>query len=162
MPSPDDDDMASMYELALDLLAGAGYEHYEISNWAKPGRACRHNLVYWTQGEYAGLGAGAHGHLDAVRMWNEKAPRTYIERSPDARAGQESLAPHARDDEWLQLRLRLVAGIGIHEVARRTGRDLGPALYDLAALGLVTDRADRVEPTRRGLFMQSEIALRLT
>ena len=162
MPSPDDDDMASKYELALALIAEAGYEHYEISNWAKPGRACRHNLVYWTQGEYAGLGAGAHGHLDAVRMWNEKAPRTYIDRSPDARAGEETLDPHARDAEWLQLRLRLVAGIGIEEVAQRTGHDLRPALDDLATLGLVTDRADRIEPSRRGLFMQSEIALRLT
>ena len=91
MPAPDDDDMAAKYELALDLLAAAGYEHYEISNWAKPGRACRHNLVYWTQGEYAGLGAGAHGHLDAARVWNEKLPRTYIERAPDAQAGEERL-----------------------------------------------------------------------
>ena len=162
MPSPDDDDMAAKYELALDLLAGAGYEHYEISNWAKPGRACRHNLVYWTQGEYAGLGAGAHGHLDAVRVWNEKAPRTYIERAPDARAGEERLDPPARDDEWLQLRLRLVAGLDLDEAERRTGRELTSSANDLRAAGLLTDRRDRIEPTHRGLLLQSEIALRLT
>ncbi|MGH2726197.1 MAG: radical SAM family heme chaperone HemW, partial [Actinomycetota bacterium] len=63
MPGPDEDDQAEKYERALDLLSEAGYEHYEISNWARPGFACRHNLVYWTQGEYAGLGAGAHGHI---------------------------------------------------------------------------------------------------
>ena len=162
MPSPDDDDMAAKYELALGLLADAGYEHYEISNWAKPGRACRHNLVYWTQGEYAGLGAGAHGHLDAVRAWNEKAPRTYIERAPDSRAGEERLGPYARDDEWLQLRLRLVAGLDVDEAERRMGRDLAAAVDALRAAGLLTGRADRIEPTRRGLLLQSEIALRLT
>jgi oxygen-independent coproporphyrinogen-3 oxidase len=162
MPSPDDDDMAAKYELALDMLADAGYEHYEISNWAKPGRACRHNLVYWTQGEYAGLGAGAHGHLDAARVWNEKAPRTYIERAPDARAGEERLTEAARGDEWLQLRLRLVAGLDVDEAARRVGRDLSPALEYLERAGLVT-RADRLARlTRRGLLLQSEVALRIT
>ena len=162
MPSPDDDDMAAKYELALDLLADAGHEHYEISNWAKPGRACRHNLVYWTQGEYAGLGAGAHGHLDDVRMWNEKAPRTYIERAPDARAGDERLDPRARDDEWLQLRLRLVAGLDVAEAQRRVGRDLGTAIDRLRRAGLLTDRDGRIEPTRRGMLLGSEIAADLT
>src|SRR5947208_345081 len=105
MSAPDDDDMASKYELALDLLAGAGYEHYEISNWAKPERACRHNLLYWMQRDYAGLGAGAHGHHAGVRSWNEKLPRTYVERAASLAAGSETLAPDARADEWLVLRL---------------------------------------------------------
>lgn len=162
MPAPDDDDMAAKYELALDLLADAGFEHYEISNWALPGRACRHNLVYWTQGEYAGLGAGAHGHLDAARVWNEKAPRTYIERAPEARAGEERLDEAARDDEWLHLRLRLVAGFDVDEAARRIGRDLSPALEYLANAGLVTRTSGTAGLTRRGLLLQSEVALRMT
>ncbi|MEX2555891.1 MAG: radical SAM family heme chaperone HemW [Actinomycetota bacterium] len=162
MPAPDDDDQAAKYELALGLLAAAGYEHYEISNWAKPGRACRHNLLYWNQGEYAGLGAGAHGHLDAARVWNEKAPRTYIERAPDARAGEERLAEAARHDEWLQLRLRLVAGLDIDEASRRTGRDLSPALEHLERAGLVALANGVAKLTRRGLLLQSEVALRMT
>jgi len=162
MPAPDDDDQAAKYELALDLLADAGYEHYEISNWAKPGRACRHNLVYWTQGEYAGLGAGAHGHLDAARVWNEKVPRTYIERAPDAQAGEERLERAARLDEWLQLRLRLVGGLGVEDAVRRLGRDLSPALKYLEGAGLVTCIDGRARLTRRGLLLQSEVALRMT
>ena len=162
MPAPDDDDMAAKYELALDLLAEAGYEHYEISNWAKPGRACRHNLVYWTQGEYAGLGAGAHGHLDAARVWNEKVPRTYIERAPYAQAGEERLAEAARHDEWLQLRLRLIAGLDVAHASVKLGRDLSPSIADLEQAGLVTRGGGVARLTRRGLLLQSEVALRLT
>ena len=162
MPVPDDDDQAEKYELALDLLADAGYEHYEISNWAKPDRACRHNLVYWTQGEYAGLGAGAHGHLEGTRSWNEKLPRAYIERAPYARAGDETLDGPRRVEEWLQLRLRLVAGLGIAEAERRTGRDLGPAIRELRSAGLLTTNGGRIEPTRRGMLLSSEIGARLT
>ena len=162
MPSPDDDDMAEKYELALDLLHAAGYEHYETSNWAKPGRACRHNLVYWTQGEYAGLGAGAHGHLDAARVWNEKAPRTYIERAPDARAGEERLDPAARAAERLQLRLRLIAGVDIEEISAIADRDLSVEVDALERDGLVRLDGARLAPTRRGLLLGSEIALRLT
>jgi oxygen-independent coproporphyrinogen-3 oxidase len=162
MPAPDDDDQAAKYELALDLLADAGYEHYEISNWARPGRACRHNLVYWTQGEYAGLGAGAHGHLDAVRVWNEKAPRIYIERAPDAQAGRERLDDTARRAEWVQLRLRLVGGLDAREMEHRTGRKLGSVVEGLKRDGLVSVTAGKVVLTRRGVLLESEVALRLT
>ncbi len=162
MPAPDDDDQATKYELALDLLADAGYEHYEISNWARPGRACRHNLMYWTQGEYAGLGAGAHGHLDGIRSWNEKLPRAYIERSPAVRAGQERLDDATRAAEWLQLRLRLVAGANLADASAALGRDLSSAAADLGDSGLLINRAGRIEPTRRGLLLGSEIALRMT
>ena len=162
MPAPDDDDQAAKYELALDLLAEAGYEHYEISNWTRPGRACRHNLVYWTQGEYAGLGAGAHGHLDAVRTWNEKVPRTYIERAPHARAGEERLDPASRRAEWLQLRLRLVAGLDVRDAEARLGRDLGTFVEGLERDGLVTCDGGVIVLTRRGLLLESEVALRLT
>lgn len=156
MPAPDDDDQAAKYELALDLFAEAGYEHYEISNWAKPGRACRHNLVYWTQGEYAGLGAGAHGHLDGVRVWNEKLPSTYIARSPEARAGEERLDAGGRRAERLQLLLRLVAGIDREDLATN-GADL-EALVDA---GLIRALDGRILLTRRGLLLESEVAVRL-
>ena len=160
MPAPDDDDMAEKYELALDLLAAAGYEHYEISNWALPGRACRHNLVYWTQGEYAGLGAGAHGHLDGVRSWNEKLPRTYVDDSPNVEAGREALPEGERADEWLQLRLRLIAGVDLAEIEVRPIPE--QRIERLVSDGLVRVRGGRLELTRRGLLLESEVAAALT
>jgi oxygen-independent coproporphyrinogen-3 oxidase len=159
MPAPDDDDMADKYELALDRLAAAGYEHYEISNWARPGRASRHNLLYWTHREYAGLGAGAHGYLDGVRSWNEKLPRTYIERAADPVAGRERLDAAQRAEEWLMLRLRLVAGLDMAEALGATGRDLKAVAAGLEEKGLVRVVGDRMVPTRRGLFLASEIAI---
>ena len=155
MPAPDDDDQADKYELALDRLAEAGYEHYEISNWARPGLASRHNLVYWTQGDYAGLGAGAHSHSAGVRWWNDKLPRSYIERSPDARAGEERLDAATRRSERLQLRLRLVAGMPVDELG--LGADPAP----IVGAGLATIDGDRFILSRRGLLLQSEVALRL-
>ena len=157
MVSPDEDDQASKYETALDVLADAGYEHYEISNWARPGRASRHNLVYWTQGEYAGLGAGAHGYLDGVRSWNEKLPRT-----AHPVAGSERLDAAASADEWLVLRLRLIAGIDLAEAEAITGRGLHEAAARLESAGLVRLQGSRMESTRRGLLLASDIALALT
>jgi oxygen-independent coproporphyrinogen-3 oxidase len=71
---PDDDDQADKYLAAVAALDGAGYEHYEISNWAKPGHECRHNLLYWTMGEYQGIGCAAHSHRDGRRFWNLRTP----------------------------------------------------------------------------------------
>ncbi len=78
LPQPDDDLAADMYELATDVLASAGLEQYEISNWSKPGRACRHNLQYWRNLSYIGLGPGAHGYAAGMRYWTVLAPQKYI------------------------------------------------------------------------------------
>ena len=75
---PDDDDLADKYELADDLLSGAGLANYEVSNWALPGHECRHNLLYWQQGDYLGFGAAAHSHRDGRRWWNVRTPERYI------------------------------------------------------------------------------------
>ncbi len=162
MPAPDDDDQATKYEIALNLLADAGYEHYEVSNWAKPGRACRHNLVYWTRGEYAGIGGGAHGHLDGLRSWNEKLPRAYIERAPGVQTGSERLDGGAAAEEWLALRLRLIAGLCLTEAAARLGRDLRPAVRRAETLGLAEMEGDRVFPTRRGVLLGTALFVELT
>ncbi|MBI4306139.1 MAG: radical SAM family heme chaperone HemW [Chloroflexi bacterium] len=77
---PDPDLAADMYEHAEDVMASAGFRHYEISNWARPGFESRHNLVYWTNGPYLGVGPGAHSHLRATRFANLKSPREYIRR----------------------------------------------------------------------------------
>jgi oxygen-independent coproporphyrinogen-3 oxidase len=157
MPAPDEDDQAAKYETALDVLADAGYEHYEISNWARPGRASRHNLVYWTQGDYAGLGAGAHSHETGERWWNIKLPRAYIDRSPDTRADGEQLDRSTRSNERIQLLLRLIGGTPLDEL-----RPDPSTLHSLAEDGLVWVRDGRIILTRRGLLLQSEVAARLT
>jgi len=158
MPMPDDDAQADRYEMALDALDDAGYRHYELSNWGEPSR---HNLVYWTQGEYVGLGAGAHSHVDHVRSWNRKNPRAYVDTPADARDGEERLDPVARAEEWLALRLRLVEGISLGEAERRTGRPLRIEAAALQQAGLVNLDRDHLALTRRGLLLESEVAIRL-
>ncbi|MBI4729985.1 MAG: radical SAM family heme chaperone HemW [Acidobacteria bacterium] len=161
MAAPDDEDQASKLEAALDVLQGAGYRHYEISNWARPGRESRHNLVYWTQGEYLGLGAGAHSHIAGVRFWNRKLPRAYAADPRAARAGEERLDPAARAEEWLQLRLRLIEGVDLAEARARLGRDLRADAEVLREAGLVRVAGGRLTLTRRGLLLENEVALRL-
>ena len=80
LAAPDEDDLADKYELADAAFAAAGLEWYEISNWARPGHACRHNLAYWHGDDWWGFGPGAHSHVDGVRSWNVKHPRGYAER----------------------------------------------------------------------------------
>ncbi len=77
---PDPDLAADQYQFAREILAQHGYVHYEISNWAQPGKDCRHNLTYWRDGEYLGIGAGAHGHAGGTRYANVKQPRVYLRR----------------------------------------------------------------------------------
>ncbi|HLT70705.1 MAG TPA: radical SAM family heme chaperone HemW [Acidimicrobiales bacterium] len=149
---PDDDDQADKYELAADLLEGAGLAWYEISNWARPGHECRHNLLYWTMGEYQAIGCAGHSHRDGRRSWNVRTPERYIEavaagRSPEA-AG-ERLDPEARRLEALQL-------------AVRTREGVPAAALPLEELdGLVEVRGARAVLTRRGRLLANEVALRL-
>ena len=159
MRAPDEDALADRYELACDLLRNAGFEHYEISNWAKPGRASRHNLIYWTQGDYLGIGLGAHSHRAGTRWWNTRALQPYLADPKGARAGEETLAAEQRADEWLHLRLRLIEGIDLAEAAARLGRDL--AADGLRDAGLVTLDGGRLRLTTRGMLLENHVALSL-
>ena len=85
---PDDDDQAAKYEVADTLLTEAGLASYEISNWARPGHECRHNLVYWCQGDYLGFGCAAHSHRAGRRWWNVRTPERYIGLVEGGRAGR--------------------------------------------------------------------------
>ena len=112
-PAPDDDDQAEKYVLADTVLGAAGFEWYEISNWARAGRACRHNECYWAQGEYLAIGCAAHGHTDGRRWWNVRTPERYIDRiarreSPEA--DFEVLDAPTRRDEAFALALRTRGG----------------------------------------------------
>ena len=75
---PDDDVLATRYEMADDALGSAGYRWYEVSNWAVPGHECRHNQLYWRQGDYRGIGCAAHSHSNGRRWWNVRTPERYI------------------------------------------------------------------------------------
>jgi oxygen-independent coproporphyrinogen-3 oxidase len=111
---PDDDDQADKYLAAVERLEGAGLASYEISNWARPGHECRHNLLYWTMGEYQGIGCAAHSHRAGRRFWNLRTPDRYIDAVTTGRsveAADERLDPEASALEALQLSIRTRHGV---------------------------------------------------
>ena len=152
---PDDDDQADKYLLADAVLGGAGLRWYEISNWARPGHECRHNLLYWSQGDYRGIGCAAHSHQGGRRWWNVRTPERYVERVGEGRspeAAGEVLTAGERRRERLQLALRTAAGVPADAVA---AADAG--LLD----GLVERRQDRMVLTPPGRLLANEVAVRL-
>jgi oxygen-independent coproporphyrinogen-3 oxidase len=149
---PDDDTQADDYEVADAMLTAAGLASYEISNWAVPGHECRHNLLYWAQGDYLGVGCAAHSHRTGRRWWNVRTPERYIAL---VRAGQpaiaagETLDDETRRMEGLQLALRTRAGVP------------AAALDPNGLEGLVERRGDQVVLTRGGRLVANELATRL-
>jgi oxygen-independent coproporphyrinogen-3 oxidase len=152
--APDDDDQAEKYLAADAALRAAGLEWYEISNWARPGRECRHNLLYWAQGEYLGVGCAAHSHTPAGRRWwTVRTPDRYItliNEGASAEAGHELLAGDARADEAAMLALRT-----------RHGVPAGPAADGLVSDGLADRRDGRVVLTPTGRLLANEATARL-
>lgn len=163
--SPAAEDLeAQMYELAIDTLAAAGYEHYEVSNFARPGHRCRHNEVYWTGGSYFAAGPGASRHIAGRRETNHKSTTTYIRRvlagkSPVAES--EELSAEDRARERLVFGLRRLEGIAIGEFARETGFDIdtlgGPALSQFVSQGLLERTPNHLRLTRRGLLVSDAL-----
>jgi len=149
---PDDDDLADKYELADDLLTAAGLTNYEVSNWALPGHECRHNILYWRQGNYRGFGSAAHSHHDGHRWWNVRTPERYIAAvtaGESTEAAGETLDEETRRIEGLQLALRMRDGVP-------------SSALDVDDLdGLVDSDGQRVRLTRRGRLLANEVSLRL-
>ena len=143
-------------DAACDLLGKAGYERYEVSNWARPGHRARHNQAYWDCRPVYGAGAGAHSYATdgerAWRWWNVARPREYLAALPEPRADGEELGPRLRLAEQVLLGLRTVAG-----VTPPNGLE-GP-LHHLESAGLIAREGDRVVPTRRGLDLHNQVAL---
>ena len=113
---PDDDVQADEYELADELLTAAGLANYEVSNWARPGHECRHNLLYWGQHDYRGFGCAAHSHRAGRRWWNLRTPERYIDAVRAGRsteAAGETLDADVQRIEGLQLSLRTTAGVPV-------------------------------------------------
>jgi putative oxygen-independent coproporphyrinogen III oxidase len=150
---PEDDTLARRYEMADSVLADAGYEWYEVSNWARPGHACRHNQLYWAQGDYRGIGCAAHSHHRGHRWWNVRTPERYVAAIADGReplAGEEWLTEEQRSFEALALALRTAAGVD---------GDLVPD--DPALDGLVERVGGRAVLTVRGRLLANEVTARL-
>jgi oxygen-independent coproporphyrinogen-3 oxidase len=149
---PDDDVQAAEYELADESLAAAGLTNYEVSNWARPGHECRHNLLYWNQHDYLGFGCAAHSHVAGRRWWNVRTPERYIaavQSGQSTEAAGETLDPETRRLEALQLSLRTTAGVPNEALG---GDDLP---------GLVERSGDRWVLTRQGRLLANEVAVRL-
>jgi len=157
-PAPDGDVQADMFELACDRLCAAGYEHYEVSNWALPGRECRHNLGYWERRPYLGLGAGAHSWRDGRRWWNVRPPEQYlqtVESEAKPIGGDELLDDDASRLESVFLGLRTSAGVSATDV----DPDRAAPFLDE---GLLDERDGRLILTERGLFLANDVVLALT
>ncbi|MGA1352802.1 MAG: radical SAM family heme chaperone HemW, partial [Ilumatobacteraceae bacterium] len=149
---PDDDDQADKYDLADDALAASGRLNYEISNWALPGRECRHNAVYWSGGDYAGFGSAAHAHRDGRRSWNVRTPDRYIElieSGESAESSHESLDTRTRKLERLQLQLRTRDGVPASALSHSDVEELSE---------LVQPRGDRLVLTRAGRLLANEVS----
>ncbi len=149
---PDDDVQADRYDIVDSMLTGAGLDNYEISNWARSGHECRHNLVYWHQGDYLGVGCAAHSHRAGHRWWNLRTPERYIEaveQGMTTRAAGEELDAATREFERLELALRLREGVPLD------------ALDGASLPGLVERVGERWVLTRRGRLMANDVATRL-
>ncbi len=148
---PDEERLARRYEITDAVLTAAGYRWEEISNWARPGHECRHNALYWAQGNYAGIGSAAHSHRDGRRWWNVRTPDLYValvEAGRDPTAGHETLDDGQRAFERLSLELRTRRGVPA---------DALPADLD----GLVERRGGRATLTVRGRLLANEVTTRL-
>jgi putative oxygen-independent coproporphyrinogen III oxidase len=155
VPAPDPDLQADMFSAACDVLASAGYVHYEVSNWAKPGYECRHNLGYWERRPYLGLGAGAHSYRETRRWWNVRPPEEYLTRVEAGElpeGGAEELEPSDAYLEEVFLRLRTLTGIP----ASWVDANIAAAYLEM---GLVTLNEDVLVPTERGMLLLNELVL---
>jgi oxygen-independent coproporphyrinogen-3 oxidase len=155
---------AAMLEITMETLTNAGYEQYEISNFARDGKRSQHNQIYWRGEEYVGTGAGAHGYLSGVRYWNEKLPQRYIERvSKESRAidGSEQLSPQEKLGEALMLGLRLLDGVHLDAMTERFQLDpravFRREMNRLQELGLLRHEQNRLALTRQGLFFANQV-----
>ena len=140
LPMPDDDIAASRYEIIDEALMAAGLDWYEVSNWSRPGGECRHNIAYWRSDDWWGIGPGAHSHVDGVRWWNAKHPRTYADALASGatpEAGREVLTDDDKRVERVMLALRMREGLAASEVSDEgwLDRTVDAGLIDGASLG---------------------------
>lgn len=161
---PGEDEEAAMYEQVIGQMAANGFIHYEISNFARPGRESRHNLTYWLNQEYLGLGPAAHSYLDRTRQSNVADIQLYRQ---DLDAGRlpvcerEVITPELERAETMFLGLRLLKGVSRSGWRQRFGvtvEEAYPGVVErLVEQGLLSSRGDRIALTRRGLFLANQV-----
>jgi oxygen-independent coproporphyrinogen-3 oxidase len=160
----DDEREARLYALAIEKLTAAGFEHYEISNFARPGFRCEHNANYWRNGAYLGLGVGAASYLAGVRSTHTRDRAAY---EAAALAGEaipgdsEELTGDARTGEAVMLALRTSEGVDAGTFRERYGVDVfthyAPVIADYAAAGLLVTDERSVRLTARGRFLANDV-----
>jgi oxygen-independent coproporphyrinogen-3 oxidase len=164
LPAPADDDLAERYEAADEVLAGAGFGWYEVSNWARgPSLACRHNLGYWRGDDWWGVGPGAHSHVGGVRWWNVRHPAAYAERICSGRSpaqAREVLDPGQRHTERVMLGMRLAEGLPLDE-AGPYGRRAVPDLVRRGLLDGAAAATGRAVLTRSGRLLADAVVREL-
>jgi coproporphyrinogen III oxidase-like Fe-S oxidoreductase len=168
VPDVDPDLQADRHGIADEMLTAAGYRRYEVSNWARPQRASRHNVLYWSAGDYAGFGAGAHGHLGGRRWWNARLPREFVTRvakGAGTESGHELLGPSERVREAMVLGLRLTSGVDMDGFRRRFGptvtEELTPAIAELVDRGLLHVSGARVALAAAATLVANEVFCRV-
>ena len=165
LPMPDDDVAADRYERIDNRLSAAGFDWYEVSNWSKANGECRHNIAYWRNADWWGIGPGAHSHLDGTRWWNVKHPRTYAQRVDAGlapREAEETTTPEERRLEKLMLGLRIRQGLAQSEIGCSDQQ-----LADLVARGLIDAQSARqADPrlvlTRTGRLLADSVVRELS
>ena len=185
LPQSDQDLAADMYHYAADLMEQEGYQHYEISNWCLPGFECRHNLCYWLNQPYLGVGPGAHSCLGTFRFWDISSPGTYIKAANDWSANnsppvvelteevlesvfpvdhQEYIDPETFCAETMFLGLRLLEGMDLAEVSEQVGIDLAQRyaseISDLTELGLLEQVGPRLRLTKPAHLIANQVFTR--
>ncbi len=168
-PLPDEDTERDMYHEAEDFLKGQGYTHYEISNFARSGYECRHNLAYWLRGDYLGLGLGAASLIDHVRSANTRDLDIYMKHSFEADAFLRSplcaeytkLSEKDRMEETMFLGLRCSLGVGCGQFEETFGKDIysvyGPVIDRYEKLGLLEEKGGRIRLTRAGIDVSNVV-----
>jgi oxygen-independent coproporphyrinogen-3 oxidase len=164
----DEEAELALYAAAIDTLEAAGFEHYEISNFARPGRRCRHNETYWANEAYFGFGMGAARYVLGRRELNTRNLHAYIRRAlsgEPATFQSEELQPTERARETIAVQLRRADGIDRAAFRAQTGLDLdavaGKKLATLIEQGLLHEDSNRVRLTRRGKYVADAVIERL-
>ena len=166
LPLPKEELEAEMFEYIISELERAGFEHYEISNFSKPDFESRHNLMYWDNAEYYGIGAGASGYVNGVRYKNHGPIRHYLSavEEGNARITEEHLSQKEQMEEEMFLGLRKKSGVSMARFEEKFGRSFdglyGEIVKDLVQQGLMQIEGDRVRMTKRGLFLGDTVAER--
>lgn len=160
LPMPDDDDLADRYERIDAALSQAGFSWYEVSNWAKPGGQCRHNMLYWRDGNWWGAGPGAHSHLDGTRFYNVKHPARYAATISGGELpikDSEELTAENRHTEKIMLGLRLAEGIEANLLGEdelgKAGRQAEAGMVEFVS----SDGGQRIQLTNRGRLLADAI-----